>query len=326
MRHFVCAGLALILAAAAAAQEIHLPRLRAIAERFSASYNAKDFGAIRDDFGMEVAKALPREQSDAFFRSMMQDHGKILKLEPPRPQPPRGAVFLARFEKGSLDLKLHLDEQGKVGGIWFLAPAPDIPVPERNRTRLSLPAQGRWKVIWGGDTREQNQHREVRDQRFAFDLVGIGEDGKTRKGKGADNEDFYAFGREIMAPAEGVVTDVIEGVRDNRPGSMNPGSAVGNAVFIEHRPDEISLLAHFKQGSIRVKPGQKVARGETLGLCGNSGNSSEPHIHYHLQNAHIPQDATGIRVFFDGLELERDGVRVSTSDYSPVKDDVIEPQ
>lgn len=324
MRHFICAGITLILAAAAAAQEMHLPRLRTIAERFAASYNAKDFGAIRDDFGLEVAKALPREQSDAFFRSMMQDQGKILKLEPPRPQPPRGAVFLARFEKGSLDLKLHLDEQGKVGGIWFIPPASDIPVPERNRTRLSFPAKGRWKVVWGGDTRERNQHHDARDQRFAFDLLGVGEDGGTRRGAGEGNEDFHAFGREISAPAEGIVTDVIEGVRDNRPGSMNPLSAVGNAVFIEHSPDEISVLAHFKQGSIRVKPGQKVARGETLGLCGNSGNSSEPHLHYHLQNTHVPQDATGIRVFFDGLELERDGVRVSTRDFSPVRDDVVE--
>ncbi len=317
---------ALLAASTAAAQEIHLPRLREVAERFTASFNAGDYAAIHSEFGPEIAQALPREQSDAFFRSMMADHGRILTVEPPRPQPPRGAVFLLRFEKGSLDLKLHLDERGKIDGIWFIPPAPDIPVPERNRTRLTLPFKGRWKVIWGGDTREQNQHHEVRDQRFAFDLVGIGEDGKTRKEKGADNEDFYAFGREISAPAEGIVTDVIEGVRDNRPGSMNPGSAVGNAVFIEHRPDEISVLAHFKLGSIRVKPGQRVARGETLGLCGNSGNSSEPHIHYHLQNTHIPQDATGIRVFFDGLEVERDGVRISTRDHSPVRDDVVGPR
>lgn len=314
------------IAGAAGAQEVYLPHLQKIAERFAASYNAEDYAGIRGDFGEEIAKALAGEQSDAFFGSMMQDHGRIVKLEPPRPHPPQGAIFLIRFERGALDLKLHLDGQGKIGGIWFIPPASDIPVPERNRTRLSLPARGRWKVIWGGDTREQNQHHEVRDQRFAFDLVGIGADGRTHKGKGVDNEDFYAFGREILAPADGIVTDVIEGVRDNRPGSMNPGSAVGNAVFIEHRPDEISVLAHFKQGSIRVKPGRKVARGEVLGLCGNSGNSSEPHLHYHLQNTPVPQDATGIRVFFDGLEVERDGVRVSTRDFSPVKDEVIEPK
>ncbi|MEK9145602.1 MAG: M23 family metallopeptidase [Elusimicrobiota bacterium] len=107
---------------------------------------------------------------------------------------------------------------------------------------------------------------------------------------------------------------------------MNPLMAAGNAVLIEHRPDEISVLAHFKQGSIRVKPGQRVVRCEILGLCGNSGNSSEPHLHYHLQNTHFPQEATGIRAFFESVRVERAGVRVSTRDYSPVKDDLIEPE
>lgn len=104
-------------------------------------------------------------------------------------------------------------------------------------------------------------------------------------------------------------------MRDNAPGSMNAYMALGNFVVIEHRAREYSVLAHLKQGSVRVKPGRKVKRGEVLGLCGNSGNSSEPHLHYHLQNTPVIQDGTGIKVFFTGLG---DGPR------SPVKGDILD--
>src|SRR5262249_6635739 len=132
-------------------------------------------------------------------------------------------------------------------------------------------------------------------------------------------------GREVLAPADGVVTDVIDGVRDNVPRSMNPLSVLGNAVFIQHGKHEVSVLAHFKQGSIKVKAGDAVKRGQMLGLCGNSGNSSEPHIHYHLQNTVVIQDAIGIKCFFDEVVVEKEGIRSTRENYSPVKGDIISP-
>ena len=121
----------------------------------------------------------------------------------------------------------------------------------------------------------------------AFDLLGVGEDGKTRRGKGNGTEDFYAFGRDVLAPGDWEVIKVIGGVRDNAPGSMNSSAAVGNCVVIQHREDEVSVLAHSKQGSIVVKACDQVKHGQLLGQCGNSWNSSEPHIHYHLQHSPV---------------------------------------
>jgi murein DD-endopeptidase MepM/ murein hydrolase activator NlpD len=118
---------------------------------------------------------------------------------------------------------------------------------------------------------------------------------------------------------------VIDGVRDNVPGSMNPLSALGNAVFIQHSKHEVSVLAHFKQGSINVKAGDTVTKGQVLGLCGNSGNSSEPHIHYHLQNTVVIQDATGIKCFLGEVVVEKEGVKSTRESYSPVKGDIISP-
>jgi murein DD-endopeptidase MepM/ murein hydrolase activator NlpD len=127
----------------------------------------------------------------------------------------------------------------------------------------------------------------------------------------------------LLAPADGVVTEVIFGVRDNVPGSMNPLSALGNAVFIQHGKHEVSVLAHLKQGSTRVKAGDKVKKGQVLGLCGNSGNSSEPHLHYHLQNTPIIQDATGIKCYFEGVTVEKRGVKSMRQSYSPVKGEIV---
>ncbi|MFH1484998.1 MAG: M23 family metallopeptidase [Chloroflexota bacterium] len=132
--------------------------------------------------------------------------------------------------------------------------------------------------------------------------------------------------REVLAPGDGIVTDVIEGVRDNLPGSKNPYSVLGNAVFIRHKEHEVSVLAHFKQGTIGVKVGDKVVKGQAIGLCGNSGNSGEPHIHYHLQNTDVIQDGTGIKVFFGEVVLQRASEETLKEEYSPVTGDTVAAQ
>jgi len=126
-----------------------------------------------------------------------------------------------------------------------------------------------------------------------------------------------------LAPADGTVTDVITGVRDNVPGSMNPYSALGNAVFIQHREHEVSVLAHLKLGSITVKVGDKVKKGQVIALCGNSGNSSEAHLHYHLQNTLIIQDGTGIKCYFEKVIVIDGGDKKAKMDYSPIKGEVV---
>jgi hypothetical protein len=266
---------------------------------------------------------LPLEKSTPFFQGMVAQYGKIEKLDTPNYFPPDKAVFPAHFEHGFLDITVVLDKQDKIIGLLFLPHTPDIPKVEKHQTQLSLPFKDKWLVVWGGDTKELNQHHDVPNQQFAFDLLGVNETGKTRKGNDNTNEDYFAFGREIIAPADGVVTDVIDGVRDNVPGSMNPYSALGNAVFIQHRENEVSVLAHLKLDSIKVKVGDKVTKGQIIGLCGNSGNSSEPHLHYHLQNTPIIQDGTGIKCLFRNVTIVKNGREQVKTNYSPIKGDVI---
>jgi beta-lactamase superfamily II metal-dependent hydrolase len=296
-----------------------------VADRMVEAIIAADYEGVRKDFNKEMLKEFSAEKCKEFFRGLSDEFGKIDKLESPQLKSEARAVFLARCKRGVLDFTLVLDEQGRVAGFLF-KPHSDLPVPEKNETKLSLPFKGQWLVQWGGDTEELNHHHNTLCQRFAFDFLGVDADGKTHKGDGTRNEDYFAFGREVFAPADGVVTEVIEGVRDNTPGSMNSFSALGNVVFVQHAKHEVSALAHLKQGSVMVKVGDTVKKGQLLGLCGNSGNSSEPHLHYQLQNTPVIQDATGIKCYFEEVVLEKDGKRSPKKQYSPVKGDIVDPE
>jgi hypothetical protein len=293
------------------------------AQRLAAAIQAQDGDAPQKDFTAEMRKFLTPAKTAETFRGLTDQFGRLKALDHPRPDPQGQVTYRGRFERGDLDVKIAFDRKDMIAGLWFQPHQPEIPVPDRNSTALSLPFHGRWLVFWGGDTAEINHHHDTPNQRFAFDILGADDGGRTHRGDGAANEDYFCFGREILAPADGEVVQAIEGVDDNRPGSMNPYSALGNSVTIRHSELEYSVIAHLKRGSVRVKAGDKVSRGQVLGLCGNSGNSSEPHLHYHLQNTAVIQDGSGIKVFFGEAKVLVDRKPLPRSDYSPVKGDVL---
>ncbi len=202
----------------------------------------------------------------------------------------------------------------------------------RNATQLKLPFDGKWFVEWGGDTKKLNYHRVSVAQRGAFDFVGHDKYGKSYKGPGTHNEDYYVFGKDVLAPADGEVLEAVTGVRDNKPGQTNLFAVGGNYLLIKHSPKEYSFIAHLRQGTTKVKAGDKVKTGQKVGECGNSGNSSEPHIHYHLQTSDTHSEfgkskpkpiAKGIKVYFSNITVENiDGI-FQKKQHSPVKGDII---
>jgi hypothetical protein len=308
---------------AVSAEESTAGRFEKVVNGMVKAINEGDYARIGSDFDRTMEDFFPLEKREPFFKNLSAQYGKINRLDKPRRTQPGQAIFVANCERGELDITVWLNDQDRITGLLFLPHKADLPVPERNQTKLSLPFVGKWLVAWGGDTKELNQHHDAPNQRFAFDFLGADEQGKTRKGKAQVNEDYFAFGREVLAPADGNVTDVINGVRDNVPGSMNPYSALGNAVFIQHREHEVSVLAHLKLGSITVKVGNKVKTGQVIALCGNSGNSSEPHLHYHLQNTPIIQDGTGIKCYFEKVIVIDGGDKKAKMNYSPIKGNII---
>ncbi|RKR13064.1 peptidase M23-like protein [Maribacter vaceletii] len=165
------------------------------------------------------------------------------------------------------------------------------------QTALELPFDEEWWVFWGGRSVSDNYHAAHREQRFALDIVQK-INRSTHTGNGSQNEDYYCFGKRLNAPGSGVVIAMINNIHDNVPGQFNRDFPIGNYVIIDHENGEFSILAHFKKGSIIVSVGEMVLKGQELGKAGNSGNSSEPHLHYHMQTTADPFDGDGLPTQF----------------------------
>jgi hypothetical protein len=126
-------------------------------------------------------------------------------------------------------------------------------------------------------------------QRFAIDWVQFGEDGKLARNSGAKNSDFYDYGQELFAVADGKVADTRDSIPENTPGSLavpiDLGTIAGNYVVLDLGSGLFAGYAHLQPGSLRVRKGDRVHRGDVIGLLGNSGNSDAPHLHYQLMDA-----------------------------------------
>lgn len=168
------------------------------------------------------------------------------------------------------------------------------------KTKFHLPFRDEWFVFWGGTNKLVNYHYEYENQRYAYDFVIINEN-RSYESDPTLNESYFAFGKEYLAPAEGVVVSMENNVEDNEPvGTFNEQQPLGNYVILDHGNEEFSYLVHFKHQSIVVKKGDKVKQGDLLGLVGNSGNSSEPHIHFHVADSPDPMKSKSIRINFNG--------------------------
>ncbi|MGF7031074.1 hypothetical protein J2T17_001980 [Paenibacillus mucilaginosus] len=188
------------------------------------------------------------------------------------------------------------------GSITGLLLKPLTPYPESDarltHTAYRMPVTGSWFVFWGGTNELLNYHYPYESQRYAYDLVVARRDGTTYTGDPAKLESYFAFGREVVAPSDGRVIRTLDSVPDNSPvgGTTNRAQPFGNYVVIDHGGGEYSVLAHLQLGSVKVQPGQAVKRGEAIGRCGNSGNSTEPHIHYQVQNSPEPGEGQSLRI------------------------------
>jgi murein DD-endopeptidase MepM/ murein hydrolase activator NlpD len=145
--------------------------------------------------------------------------------------------------------------------------------------RFVLPVSGPWLVTQGvgGDITHQGPWRH------ALDFEVVDRDGFPFRGDGSRVEDYYGFGRPVLAPGHGVVAAVHDGAPDNPPGTQDLARPWGNAVVVQHGPELFSVVAHLRRGSISVAPGQTVAPGQPLAQCGASGRSPRPHLHFQAQ-------------------------------------------
>lgn len=228
-------------------------------------------------------------------------------------------------EKGRWTMIVAFDESGAVDAIAYLDPDPILPVPRRNSTPMRLPFDGTWTVTSGGPLTEQNHHLKNHhiSSAHAIDFAILGDNDAEHRGDPSKNENYHAFGKDILSVADGTVVMVIDGVPDNRPQTFNPLSTTGNTIIIKHKENEYSLYGHLKHNSTIVKTNQKVLSGQKIAECGNSGYSNGPHLHSSLSNIDNQFDATSFPPAFrntDAISINR---ILINQEYSPVKGDFV---
>lgn len=174
----------------------------------------------------------------------------------------------------------------------------DIYLNYKTKTVLELPFEDEWRINAGGRSLEENHHfAPHRHQRYALDIVQV-IDGTGRSGNGTRNEDYYCFGKRLNAPGDGKIVTVVNNIEDNVPGILNENQPWGNYIVIDHLNGEFSCMVHFKNNSIVVAVGEEVRRGQMVGQAGNSGNSTGPHLHYHLQTTASRSTGVGLPMQF----------------------------
>jgi hypothetical protein len=178
------------------------------------------------------------------------------------------------------------------GEGWFSANGPANGSEHR---RASISTDGRAKIA----------------QRFAIDWVKIGDNGDTHKGGAKDNRNYYAYGAEALAVADATVVTTKDGIPQNVPGENSRALEItretigGNHIILDLGNGRFAFYAHLQPGSLRVKVGDHVKRGQALALVGNSGNSDEPHLHFHVSDRNSMLDAEGVPYLLESFEVRR---------------------
>jgi hypothetical protein len=191
-----------------------------------------------------------------------------------------------------------------------------------------LPAEGPLVVGWGGDDMAHNYHARAPDQRWAYDFVAL------PAAHGSKHlADYGCYGREVLAPTAGSVVVAHDGEPDVTPAEppSNPRKPLGNHVALEIDGGSFLILAHLQAGSVAVREGQSVDEGAVLGRCGNSGNTSEPHIHVHHQRQdprRFPVGfAEGLPLYFrldGGVRMPEGGIHVESDGRIALSGEVVE--
>ena len=147
-------------------------------------------------------------------------------------------------------------------------------------------------------------------QRFGIDWLQIGPDRRSHSGDAKDNKSYLAYGEDAIAVADGIVSAVEDGIPENVPGLTSRAVPItmetigGNHVILDIGGGAYAFYAHLQPGSLKVKAGDKVRRGQVIGLVGNSGNSTEPHLHFQVSDANSALGCEGLPYALDAFEVQ----------------------
>lgn len=210
-----------------------------------------------------------------------------------------------------------------VGLVSLYLPAAALGAGQRTPVEVRPPVRGRWVAVNSPADRVPSHGMHAYGQTYAIDLVYHPDQdrpwaGTVRRPLASRPEAFPGFGQPVLAPADGVVLRVRDHQRDHWSRNswpaliylvaegvvreaLGPGRILGNHIVLDLGDGVYAAFAHLRRGSARVERGQRVTAGQQLAECGNSGNSTEPHVHFQLMDHPRVLLAGGVPFRFGGF-------------------------
>jgi len=230
-------------------------------------------------------------------------------------------VFAFRGPRDTLRVRVHGNVGDRPTEFTGLIPIKS----EFAQNKYMFPLRGVWYVGYGASF--HTGHRWGVPEEFALDIAKLGESGLSHKGHGTRFDDYYAYAADVVAAADGRVINTTNDQREDPSAMQRPNETqeayfarlqkeqgerlakgltaiTGNYVMIDHGKNEYSLYAHLQTGSVRVHVGDHVKAGDVIGKLGSSGNSTEPHLHFHVCDKPDPLMCAGIPVEFSNVTIQ----------------------
>ncbi|MGO9451889.1 MAG: M23 family metallopeptidase [Candidatus Binataceae bacterium] len=288
-----------------------------------------------------VDKANSRQFKGKQLKEMFSSvAGRYLTPQDPVLKPAESGViylFLDDWNLTQWDNLLSISAQGSSG------PPQNVIIDVRMRTSQSKP------IVIGSPLRGKNWwtpngpandsiHRRTMialgrhfglPERFAVDWIQLGADGDSFSGNESDNKSYHAYDEDIVAVADGRIVSVKDGIPENTPQSAKMAVTItldtlgGNNVVEDLGGSQFAFYAHLIPGTVAVKPGDQVKKGQLLGKLGNSGNSTEPHLHFQICDAANPLLCNGLPFEID--QFTRYDYNLQMNGEHPVKLDIGAP-
>lgn len=211
-------------------------------------------------------------------------------------------------------------------GLAIAVPSPRA--DDESPKTMHAPVTGRWVAINSPATKVPSHGVRTLGQAFAIDVLQASDSPRESapgwQWRQAEPQEFPSFGEPVLAAGSGTVIAAHDGKRDHRARNTWPGliymmsleafgrelaghrSIIGNHVILDHSDGTFSMYAHLKHGSAAVCVGQKVRAGDVLGAVGNTGNTSEPHLHFQLMDRPQAAMAAGLPFRWCPLTIEPD--------------------
>jgi len=193
------------------------------------------------------------------------------------------------------------------------------PVPLASQVPvIGPPLAGKHWVVFNGCCEADGVHRKTAlpvngrlsiAQRYAIDWMRLDDQGRLARGDPSDVHSYTSYGADVLAVADGIVVDMLNTLDDQvppqlpDPKTINIQNADGNHVVLDIGNGFFAFYAHLQKGSVTVQPGERVKRGQVLGKLGNSGNTSAPHLHFHIMDGPSVLGSNGLPYVIDGFEL-----------------------